>query len=266
MRSVKFNNIELMTLAYAVESMPFSVPARRGDNIPIPYRDGARNVTRKPFESRTEVLNMWVGWRNTSGALPGGKTKQQQLELNIEYLKALFATSGQVALKIGMLDSTYRTAQAEVISAISFQKDPAFTRAKMSVELLFADPFFYGETLVTETINLTSGSVSTSLTNAGTAPVKKGTITITGVTSNCKINNTTNSISCTYTGVLADAVEAVISLTNQTVLIGGENYLGFLTHLGDPNWFVLNPGANAITITGDTSGGTVKLEYYPAYI
>lgn len=253
-----------MTAAYAVESFPHSVPARRGEDITVPYRDGARHVTRKPFDVRKEPLNMWVRGVNTSGVVPPGKTQRQQLELNIEYLKSLFATSGQVALRVGMLDGTYRTAQVEILSAINFIKSANY--AKMSVELLFADPFFYSDTLVTETIELTSGSVSVNLTNAGTAPVKKGIITITGITSNCKISNTTNSISCTYTGVLADDVEAVISLTNQTVKIGGENYLGFLTHLGAPEWFVLNPGTNAIEITGDTYGGSVEISYYPAYI
>jgi hypothetical protein len=265
-RNIYLGNVLLTTPAWNVETMPFSVPERRGENIVIPYRDGARHTGRKPFNQRVEVLNMWIIGVNVDGILPPGVTEREQLELNVEYLKSIFSLPGQVSFRVQMLDGTYRVAQVEITSVLTIFKERETVSARMSVELRFADPFYYGETLVTETIELTSGSVSAVLTNVGTAHVKKGTIKITGIASNIKINNTTNEISCTYTGILANGVEAIIDLTNQKVTVNDENYLGFLIHLGDPSWFTLNPGTNAMEITCDTFGGSVEISYYPAYI
>ena len=265
-RKIYFNGFLLTTEAWNVESLPSSVPERRGDNVVIPYKNGARHVRNKPFGQRRPVLNMWVAPTDANGVLIEGRTEREQLELNLEYLKSIFAIEGQVALRVRMLDGSYRTAQVEVVSEISFIKEQVTSSAKMSVEVLMADPLYYSEDLVTETIELTSGSVSIALNNEGTARVEKGNIRISGVTSNLKIDNTTNGISCTFTGDVGAGEEVLIDLDSHEVTLDEENVLGYLVHAGDPHWFVLNAGGNNIELTCDTFGATVEFNYYPAYV
>ena len=265
-RKIYFNGFLLTTEAWNVESMPFSVPERRGDNVTVPYRNGARHVRNKPFGQRRPVLNMWVAPTDANGVLIEGRTEREQLELNLEYLKSIFAVSGQVTLRVQMLDGSYRAAQLEVVNEISFVKEQPTVSAKMSVELLFADPLYYGETLVTETVELTSGSVSIALNNVGTTRVEKGNIRITGPASNLKINNTTNGISCTFTGIIDVGEEVFIDLDSHEVTLDEENVLGYLIHAGDPHWFVLNAGGNNMELTCDTFGGSVEFNYYPPYV
>jgi len=265
-RKIYFNGFLLTTEAWNVESLPSSVPERRGDNIVIPYKNGARHVRNKPFGQRRPVLNMWVAPTDAYGVLIEGRTEREQLEINLEYLKSIFAVAGQVPLRVQMLDGSYRTAQVEVVSEISFIKEQPTISAKMSVEVLMADPLYYGETLVTETIELTSGSVSIALSNSGTASVEKGNIRITGPASNLKINNTTNGISCTFTGDIEVNEEVLIDLDAHEVTLDEENVLGYLIHAGDPHWFVLNAGGNNIELTCDTFGGSMEFNYYPAYV
>ena len=212
------------------------VPARRGENIAIPSRDG-RTYRPKTFEQRIVSLAMFV--KGTGGSA---------LERDLETLKAILGQPGQ-----GVLSRTVagRTAawnvNAEVANVVEFT--PASdTMYNAVVEFLCADPFWTGALASAATVDIASSPHTFTATNNGTAANERGTITILGAITDPKIQ--IGDIWVKYSGTVTAGGTLIIDCNNYTAAKGTADVTGSITHGGAAAWMRLLPGANTVTVTG----------------
>ena len=263
----EINGTVLNTLAYNIETFPESIPARRGENLGIPFLDGKRFV-KKHFEERTVTLNMWVRGRDADGNPVPGKTERQVLEENTETLKKLFgAPRGQAAFRYKLKDgSTWRKALAEVVNVISFNKEMSGTVARFSVDLLLADPYFYAESYTTDTKPISATPTEWTHNNPGSAPAKKMLITFSGSLAAPKLENVSAGVWIQYNATIGSGETVIFDLENYTITKGSTNMISVLKHQGDPAWFLLDPGNNSLKVTCDEApSGSVEIKYYAPY-
>lgn len=266
-KELHINGISLNSKRWNVEYIPEGMPQKRGSNMTVPFLDGARWV-KKSYDQRTDNLNIWVLPRDENGILPNGKTAEEQIEENIEYLKQLLGVSGLVLVDKKMTYGTWRTARAEIVNAIEFtKKNKTDKHTVLSVGLQMPDPFWYGIEDTIQTISPNSTSFECSHKNPGTAESRKLKIILTGGLVNPKIENLDtgvflklNETITTGTTITIDTEKFTVS--NQT----GNNLLNSLIHSGDIAWMGLIAGTNNIRITTDElPNGTIKFQYKPAY-
>jgi len=261
-----FNGISLCTKAWYVEEVLDGIgpPGFRGENLQVPFQNGTRHV-KKRYNKKNMILGMWVvGCDKVTGRVPDGMTMMESLEQNIEYLSSLFGIRGQHALKRTMYDDSVREAQAEVYGKVNFVSKPE-GYCKFSVEFELADPFFYSLVLEEELRTINSMAATYSFNNPGNAPVTNAIITLTGPLDSPRIENLNNDIWIRYLGVLEAGETAVINTKDFTCLKGAENYIAAIKHGGDAYWLILEAGSNSLEITTQVTGGSIEIEYYPAY-
>jgi len=262
----EFNGISLHTKAWSVIEVPEGIgtPGLRGTNIQIPFKNGKKFI-KKRYSERNVMMAMWVrGLDSITGAIPEGKSEKELLYENIDYLSSVFGKKGQHSLRRILPDGTVREAKAEVYRSAIFVKKPA-GHAKFSVEFQLADPFFYGVDLASETKAIGSVNYEWNHTNVGTAPVTSVVITLRGPLESPKLECINNGIWLQYQGSIETDEIVVIDTGNFTCKKEGLNMIAALKHGGDAYWFILESGVNQMKLTGNTTGGTIKLEYFPAY-
>lgn len=269
MRELQFNGVSLIDPRWNVSTLPESVPARRGDNVQVPYLDGARFM-KKSYDQRTETLVMWVLPVDASGDVPADKTCWEQLEENVDYLKGLFGgPGGLVPYRRRMLDGTWRAAQVEVSNTIDFTKpDDAPNSRAFSVELRMPDPFFYAEAETNETHTPDAAAYSFTHVNNGTAHAKKMQIILSGGLSNPKLENVDMGVWLQINSAIAEGTTVTIDTDAFTVVDNaGNNLVQSFNHSGDLSWFLLHPGTNNLKLTcAETPTGNVKFRYFAPFI
>lgn len=261
----EYNGISLNTKAWQViEVSGLGTPKTRGNNIEIPYKNGKRN-TKKYYDEKPLIFGMVVnGVDPITGIVPAGKTGNEQLHDNIDYLNLIFGRRGEFTLKRIMPNGNVREAKAEVYGDTDYTiKD--MTSCKFTVEFLLADPFFYSATKVTELRNITEAQTTFAHQNMGNAPALKHLITLTGPLANPVIENLSNGVWLQYLGVINNGETVIIDTENFNCFKGSLNVISALKHAGDINWLILEPGQNNIKIISETVGGSVQIEYYPPY-
>jgi hypothetical protein len=102
------DDVNLSTLAFNVEqrSAGWKVPAKRGDNLVIPGRDGAQWVPNKPFDVGSIVLSMWAVGATEDGLVPSVGS-QTQIRANLDKLTALFAQSQRLLNVVQISSQAY---------------------------------------------------------------------------------------------------------------------------------------------------------------
>lgn len=261
-----YNGVELNTKAWNVINIAEGIgtPGYRGNNIQIPFQHGKRWI-KKRFNEREIMLPMWVkGLDPLTGKIPDGKSLATTLDENIDYLTSVFGKEGQHVLRRTLYDGTIREASAEVYSPVTFiKKLPGY--AVFSVEFLLVDPFFYSIYKDVKTKSISSTSVEWTYNNSGTAPVTNAVITLNGPLVSPKIENLNNNVWLQYHGNISTGESVVIDTGDFTCIKGSRNMIAAIKHGGDAYWMILESGVNSLKITTDTTGGTAKIEYYPAY-
>lgn len=118
---------------------------------------------------------------------------------------------------------------------------------QFQIPLIAPDPRRYAQTASAAV--LTSGT--TAVTNNGDLPTA-GIFTITGVTANPQIRNTslTGSPQIIYGGTLGGGDTLVIDVAEQTVLLNGADARANLTLA---NWWEFKAGSNSIFVNNNTS-------------
>lgn len=228
------------------------IPKYRGDNLQIPFQHGNRWM-KKRFDRRKVVLSMWI--RGTS---------RSDLDSNIELFLKGIGRSGLHTLSRTMRSGEIRETQAEIASEINFViKNPSY--AKFALEFEIPETFFYGtkKEIVSKTISL--AETSWTVTNDGTAPITDMIITLEGPLGSPRIENTASDIWVQYQGVIATGETVVMNTNDFTCLKGTENHISGIKHGGDAYWMTLEPGENSLEITVQDTGGSITIEYYPAY-
>jgi hypothetical protein len=221
-------------------------------------------------DSRTITLNMWVSGANPDGSIPRNPTALATFQANYAALQALFWNiRGQMQLSQVMTypDGTTHTviALAEYAGGMqpSMQGQAA---AAFSVDLLLADPFFYGPQ-ITQTL-----SSSTVVNVVGDDRTDAVFFTLSGARNNLRIQNTTMLAQpyFVYNYSTASGDSVVFDVQNFKVThtpsgSGAYQAAGRISHGADPFWLPLVPGNNTIAMSSTSGTGTVSLAYQPRW-
>ena len=174
------NGVSLHEYAWSIETIGgdlSSVPGSRGDDLTIPGRPGSVRQKKMP-ESRVLSLAMFTIGATANGA-PGSDVRIQH-DRNYAALKRLFysttRTPGTLTKRFYDDTGVLRTAsaQVELVGGLSPRMDGR-ARSTFVVDLLLADPFFYG---TQKQKTLASGN--NTLEYFGDAPSRKIKVVATG--------------------------------------------------------------------------------------
>lgn len=248
------------------------LPKLRGDNTLFPGRDG-RAFRIKHTDSRVITLAMWVAGIDPTTDQPATTHQDVQFNDNWKALQQLFwSPDKQLVLTRrwwqNASNPTLKTATA--LCELAGDMAPTMTgrtRADFAVDLLLADPYFYGPEI---SANLLPGQ-TVVVNNPGDIPVYS-TIKIeyNGELVSPTITNpsiTPNVWMRLNTAVIADKV--LVDVGDFTVVntFNNSNLTGAVTYSGAEYWFKLNPGNNNIKLTSlGNNTGNVVLKFKPAYL
>ena len=228
------------------------IPKFRGNDLRVPFQHGNRWI-KKRFDSRKIVFSMWIKGSDRA-----------DLDDNIDAFLMAIGKPGQHALRRTLRSGETRLAQAELCSEIHFvRKNPGY--AKFALELELPDPFFYGTAKTTDKQVVDSSPVSWTHANAGSAPVTAMVITLTGPLSNPVLRNLNNGVWIQYLGTILSGATVVMDTKYFTCVQGEDNMISIVKHGGDACWMILDAGGNSMLLESETTGGSVALDYYPAF-
>lgn len=250
----------------------YSVPPVRGENQKYPNRHG-RAYRPKKMDSRVITLNMWA-----IGISPDDQyVSDQQLQFNDNWQALrtlLYSLDEQLTLTRrwrltvnGIPTVVEATAKCELASNLDLSMTGR-TRGLFSVDLLLADPLFYGEEI---SVDLEVGEV-VEVFNPGDVAAHEGmSLRFNGELWSPRLLNTTKEPNVwvrantlvqpsTYIDLDISRYDAYKSFDNSVIT-------GAVQHQGAKPWFVLWPGANSITLeSGGVATGSATLKFRPAYI
>lgn len=268
------DGVSLQTFAQNIATLGGSrwgVPPLRGSNIQVPGRPGALWQSKIP-DSRTLTLAMWVRGTDTNGNVTGDR--QKKFTENWRALQQLFwkPDGAQISLTKRWDDGTgvkSATALAEFAGGL----EPSMigpNAAKFTVDLLLADPFFYGAQ-VTSTLAVGVGQV---VNNAGDVPVGGYGMSLkfNGALTNPQVTNSSISpnIWAKWTGSISGGDSITLDVAEFTALKQSDstNQIGGVTYNPGPHgeWFYLAKGNNTLTLTASAGTGTCTFKHRPAYL
>jgi hypothetical protein len=250
-----------------------SVPVYRGQNIAVPYRAGQSQVAKYP-DQRTVTLTMWADGQGYGGSAGSYPAADQHLAFNSNWqqLRQAFFTRGAAGSVQGQLQRNWyilqqgtpalvtSVAMAEIAGSMDLTMNGR-TNAAFSVDLLLADPYFYG---IQRTQAVTGSSVITAL---GEGIVGEGwpsavnafTVVVSGP---CTVTNST--LGCSFTVSSGPAFPVTVDVLNLYVTdAAGANQVQYFGHAGSRLWMALQNGANNIAVSG---GGSATFTWSDAYI
>jgi phage-related protein len=232
------------------------IPDRRGDNILLPFRHGSVFV-QKYYGERKITLGLAI--------LSTSATAQDTL---FDTLRASLSQRTQQTLSCTREDNTIRNALATVDVPMEVERiTQTFARAVLQFTL--TDPLFYSSDSATDnTTTISTTDTAMVVGNVGTVDMRDPTILLSGPLANVTIS-TTDGISMTYTGSISSSDTVTIGTLN------GEYYamhsalgsvIGNISHSGSSALLVLGPGTNNLSVKTTTTGGTVKISFYPPFL
>lgn len=284
------NGTSLYTLAYNVWTLAGreNIPPVVGANVSIPYRDGEIWIP-KTFDSRTLTLGMWVKGTDVNGNVPSQGTRAQ-FNTNLRTLKRLFTPRVQIPITRTLVFTTgteTHTGLGEFFNPSS----AGFTSGgggmgtdvmdlvpvtqsygTFTIDLVMADPWWYGETQVTGTVS--SSTPSIVVTNPGDVYNDHPVVTLTGpLSSGVMLSNTTSGmvpLNLWYNAAIASGSSVTVDCGAYTAFDNnGNSVVGNLLHSGSPKWMVAWAGANTFGISnyggGSYGTGSIQVAFYPPY-
>lgn len=258
------DGVSLQTLAFNIVTLGgdrLAPPPVRGENLLVPAMPGRRWLP-KVVDQNVITLGMWVIGAKEDGSMPTTQSGLRQFTDNWRKLRAMLWTPDrQVALsKRFWVDGVLKTAtaQAQFSSGLApTMNGPA--RAAFTVDLTLADPYFYGPEIIT---NLSTGAQTVTI--AGDGKTRAVKFHVVGARKNVKIRNNTLNVDVEYHRDLSagDVLDVdVMQYTSLTDPAGAAPYdtVGSIRHTGSEFWFLLQPGANIVTVSSDSGIGAVTM-------
>lgn len=267
-------NVCLNTYAWAVTSTASgrTLPVMRGNNIQVAYIPGQVYRPKYP-DSRVISLIMWAAGIDPNTGQPSTEDQRLQWSDNFRKLQNLFYNIGgqqfpltrQWFYTLPMSEGTPYGAptmvQATAMGEIAGDMAPTMqgpTSSAFSVDILLADPYFYGPAI---TSTLTYNTAQTVVnTGDDQAAYHSNTVTMYGPLTYPRITNST-TIPNTWiqlNTVIASGDSVTFDIANFTAYRAsdGANLAGSIAHSGTKRWMTYLPGSNTLTLTSSNSGDT----------
>lgn len=266
------DGVSLQTFAWNIRTLGGTrggVPSFRGENRETAFRRGAEWRPKVPGQ-RTLSLAMWVQGSDANGNPPSGRSEKAQYTENLRALQALFwqDEARQVTLTKRWLDTTDVVRSASALVEIGGTMDPDMAGPLFSavmVDLLMADPFFYG---AETTATLAVGTPQT-VTPGGNAMTHRVNLEFNGALTNPVLTNTTPNpdvwVKAGTTVAAGGKVTLDCDMYTAVRASDSANLIGAITHSGARHWMPLAKGANSLTLTADAGSGTCSVKYRPAF-
>lgn len=266
----------LSTPAYNIETWGDDrqkPPAFRGGNLVVPLSPGETYVP-KIADAQTKTLAGWVLGESDSGVNIVGSQRKQQFHNNWAMIRSWFAREGQFTITKRWIDTAgvFRTATALVEFAGGLS--PAVfspSGAKFTVDIHFADPYFYGPAVSIAFDTSATGSYAGTI--LGDAVCRKITMAAaakptTNTLTNPQINVT--SVSPTQIWYLHEVIAASTPIAcdfgAQSIILGTTfNASADVVHQPSVEWLKLNPGAYTFVIGSLVNNWSGTLTYVPTY-
>lgn len=228
------------------------LPKYRGGDLQVPFQHGRRWI-KKRFDRRKVVLSMWIKGSDRT-----------DLDQNIDVFLRAIGDPGLHPLVRTLRNGEVRIAHGEVCSEIHFvRKGPGYAKFALEVEL--PDPFFYGPNKTAETETISTKTYSWNHLYVGSAPCAALKITFNGPLSSPRISNENSTIWLQYLGEIPSGQSVVIDTKYFKCTKGTENMISAIKHGGDAYWMAFESGSNSLKFETNTIGGSIKIEYYPAF-
>jgi hypothetical protein len=261
-----------------------TLPIMRGNNIQVAYIPGQIYRPKYP-DSRTITLNMWTCGIDPSTGHPAFNTHLQFSD-NVQTLKNIFYNVGgaqfpltrqweytlpvNTGVPMGVPTLVSATAMAEVAGNMQLTtQGPNADSGTFSIDLLLADPYFYGPP-ITEQVNL---NTVTTVINTGDdiAAYQNNIVVLYGPLLYPRLTNTTPNpdtwIQLNTAIAGGDSVTFDVSnfIANRTS--DGANLSGSITHSGTKRWMSYNPGVNQLSLSSSNTGDTgyASVSFQPPY-
>lgn len=267
------DGVPLNTYCWAIKSIGGSrsgLPPLRGENKLLPNREGRSFRPKKP-DSRVITLAMWVAGMDPDTDAPSTHNQIVQWNDNWDYLRRLFWTPDrEISLTRRWLSNAANPTliEASAKAQIAGAMEPNMTgrsRADFAVDLLLADPFFYGEE-ITMTI---AANTTVAVYNPGDSKTSNMPFTIEWVGSliNPKLTNLTNgSWMQPNTLIPLDTqIDTDIKTYKAVRSTDLASMNTSISHAGARQWISLEPGANQFRLDATGSGAAI-LRFIPAYV
>lgn len=253
----------------------FSVPTLRGQNIAAPYRAGQSFRAKYP-DQRTVTLTMWTDGQGSSAQDASTYPAADQrlaFNNNLQSLRQMFFVrnsggSAQATLarnwyltQGGSNLLVTSTAMAEIAGSMDLTMNGR-TNAAFSVDLLLADPYFYG---ALQTHACTGSTNNCNALGEGIVgegwPSSVAAFTVSLSAAATVTNTTVGGVAFTVSS--GPSFPVVVDVLNNTAIDNaGNNVIGNFTHTGSRLWMLLQPGANNINV----SAGTATFRWNDSYI
>jgi hypothetical protein len=274
----------------------FAMPPRRGDNQKYAYRPGMRFRPKVP-DSRTLTLAMWVTGQYDLAT--GLQAADHRIAWNdsFDFLRRLvwkvegrqFTLTRRWKLTVA---GTPTIVTADALAELGNTMEPTMTgrqRAEFQMDLLLADPFFYGRsglpnnpsypnypwTTVDVPRNLSSADHDTwthvTVTNPGYDVAAFGSLYVdfVGPLKNPVLANDSAhpQVWVKYNGEIDEGVTIRLVVPDFLAFqrSNNHNYIQNITHSGARHWFGLLPGDNTLTLITAEGTGKATVWFRPPY-
>lgn len=219
---ISVNGIDLdALLAQGVQGSAglHTVAGRRGSNIEVPQRHGARHVAGKRYQQNTMALPMWVRGVLPDGSIPSDPAARLEFHRRLRELVALFHVGELVTLRHTLTDGSAREIVGEVTDVLDFSVEGTgrHSLGQVSVGLTCADPFWTDLAATTVTFALATGATRT-LTEfaAASAPMEDLTVSF-GPGTNISLSQPAVSSFLAYDGPITASRKLVTDTAAWTV-------------------------------------------------
>ncbi|CAG0959154.1 hypothetical protein PLCT2_00653 [Planctomycetaceae bacterium] len=182
----------------------------------------------------------------------GSVNRYQNIESELDVLKAATIAAGESKLWGLLRDGTYRWAWAKCTSLRPPERYTEKLALPVELEFMLREGLWYGATQHTHTVNTQDSGYDFTLNNAGNHPamvrvlIDNGDVT---VMTSFKLKNHTNGLEWTYDNVplLHDIIvdAGAYSVTDN----GADAYSHLTVGAGQVVWMQLEPGNNSLEIT-----------------
>lgn len=253
----------LQTFAWNIQTRGgdrMAPPPMRGDNDEVPHIEG---LVWKPKIAGPRVmsLDMWVIGADADGTVQD----EAAFDTNWNALRALlWNPRAQLAV-------TKRWEDSGVQSAVGYAQftaglNPTITggrRAKFSVDLLMADPWFYGSPIVIPTLN--AGNPSEAFTVIGDWHTNAIDVAITGPLTVPRLTKA-NGDWMEFNGPTLIGETTDIDVNSYEADTDGAKAAGYVSKSGGIRWLELSPGAETLTFSTQAGTGDVDVTYQPVWM